>query len=229
MQAFSVFSPYPRLYKTVQWNPCIPNAASFITTVPLYTVIIGMDRGKVSYIAWDDGCFFCTASGPDCVDTAVNVNGTETGVVSDSSLMGCRQTLDSSYSPPQDNCYPAATIPSNSSDGNSTVSTNVTTPCDLKVFVTWTGTDSNGKFLTSAGQRFSRYRSFGVANLYQDALNLGDQALNIANSALNVAQGIPGRITGDSSSESRRRRLAAEGAAAAAAGAGEAAVPPTVR
>lgn len=228
MQAFSVFSPYPRLYKTVQWNPCVPNAASFITTVPLYTVIIGLDRGKVSYIAWDDGCFFCTASGPDCVPTAVNVNGTDTTVVSDSSLTGCRQSLDSAYSPPQDNCYPAATIPSNATSGNATVSTNVTTPCDLKVFVTWTGTDSNGKFLTSAGQRFSRYRSFGVANLYQDALNVGDQALNIANSALNIAQGIPGRITGDSGSDSRRRRLASVAGGAGGDG-GEAAVPPTVR
>lgn len=33
----------------------------------------------------------------------------------------------------------------------------------------WTGTDAAGNYLTSAGLRFSRYRSFGVESLYNSA------------------------------------------------------------
>lgn len=208
MQAHSVASPYPRIYKKISYNPCDPTAASMIQTVPLYTVIIGMNRGEIEYIAWDDGCFFCAENGADCISTALNLNGT--AEVNDRGLRGCRQEMDTSKSPPQDSCYPTVdTSVGNSTNATASVSgANVTSPCDLKVFVTWTGTDRHGKFMRSSGQRFSRYRAFGVASLYQGALNLGQDAMNLANRALDVANAIPGRIA--PGSDGGRRRLVSE-------------------
>lgn len=218
----SVASPYPRVYKKISFNPCEPAKASLIQTVPLYTAIIGLKRGAVEYIAWDDGCFFCADNGADCINTALNVNGTTEQ--DDRSLRGCRQTLDMARTPPQDNCYPAvtasaaanataapnATANATAAGGGGAASGNVTSPCDLKVFVTWTGTDRNGKFLKSAGQRFSRFRAFGVASLYQGALNLGQDALDLANRIGNIANAIPGRLTPGDEDRRRRRLQAAE-------------------
>jgi hypothetical protein len=222
----SVSSPYPRVYKKISYNPCEPAKASLIQTVPLYTAIIGLNRGAVEYVAWDDGCFFCAENGADCVNTALNLNGTTEQ--DDRALRGCRQTLDLSHTPPQDNCYPTvATDAANTTVANATTDGgrgvgNATSPCDLKVFVTWTGTDRHGKFLKSAGQRFSRFRAFGVASLYQGALNLGQDALDLANRIGNIANAIPGRLT-PGEEDRRRRRLqvaAEEGGEAGGAGGG---------
>jgi hypothetical protein len=191
-QSHSVSSPYPRVYKKITYNPCSPTTASTVQTVPIYTIIIGLEKGVPSYLTWDDGCFFCAENGADCVHTALDVNtSTE---VQDSGLRGCRQAIDTKLSPPADNCYPTASLPSDNSTGTGSSGGNVTSPCDLKVYVTWTGTDRNGKFLRSSGQRFSRFRAFGVASLYQSALNLGNEVVNLANSAAGIAQGIPGRV-----------------------------------
>ena len=56
----------------VTFNPCT-GAASVIQTVPLYTVIIGVDKGKLSYIAWDDGCVEQTG---DIRSSAITSHGT---------------------------------------------------------------------------------------------------------------------------------------------------------
>ena len=49
--------------------------------------------------------------------------------------------------------------------------------CDLKVYVTWAGTDANGRSLVSAGLRFSRFRQFQVASLYNAARNTAQQII----------------------------------------------------
>jgi len=113
------------------------------------------------------------------------------GVVSqviDESLRGCKQ--------PTSYCYPPSSVPANgTASGNTTANGTLTTsPCDLKVFVTWTGTDSNGKFLTSAGRRFSRYRQYGTASVYQGALNVVDSSVNLGNRALSELSDVPGRV-----------------------------------
>jgi len=42
--------------------------------------------------------------------------------------------------------------------------------CDVKVYVAWIGTDSRGTFMTSAGQRFSNFRSYSINRLYQNTV-----------------------------------------------------------
>ena len=83
---------------------------------------------------------------------------------------------------------------------NSTVANGtavVDSGCDLKVFITWTGTDRNGAYMTSANKRFSRYRAFAVATAFQSAINLGNSAIDIGNTVFSSVEGIPGRVTNE--------------------------------
>jgi len=42
--------------------------------------------------------------------------------------------------------------------------------CDLKMYVGWFGTDKNGRYLTSAGKRLSRFRGQSVKDAFDNAV-----------------------------------------------------------
>jgi len=51
--------------------------------------------------------------------------------------------------------------------------------CDPRFFVGWFGTDRDGRYLTSAGKRYSRFRSYSVSSAFSNAYNTaGDVAPN---------------------------------------------------
>lgn len=176
------FSPFPRVYKKLVYMPDRQGGATAtIYTVPTYTVIIKLDQGKVTDIGWDDGCFFCAENTDECMHTGLDTN--YTAEIPSVDFRGCRKS--------HTECYPDTMPVANSTDANVTLAQ---TGCDLKVFVTWTGTDKNGQFLRSASKRFSRYRQFGIATLYQSAINLANEGMNIANTAISAVQSVPGRI-----------------------------------
>lgn len=78
-------------------------------------------------MTWDDGCFFCTAGTTDCVPYALNTTSST--------------LLDTSY----ESCIQANVT------GTCVRSNGSANPCDLKLYVVWTGTDSVGNFFRSAG------------------------------------------------------------------------------
>lgn len=186
VSALGVTSSVPKIFKVIDVNPCIYGNGSSIYTIPLYTVIINVADGQVASITWDDGCFFCASNGGDCIPNALDVN-TSSPITDSEEFRGCRQ--------PSDYCYPASTVTTNASIDTNVTETLPQSPCDLKVFVVWTGTDKNGQYMTSAGKRFSRFRQYATASAYQSGLNLLSQAQDIATSAINAAETIPGRVT----------------------------------
>lgn len=42
--------------------------------------------------------------------------------------------------------------------------------CDLRLFISWRGTDRNGRELISAAQRFVRYQNYNLKDAYQSIL-----------------------------------------------------------
>ncbi len=208
----TAFSMFPRIYKRVVYAPDgNGGAVADITTVPVWTAIIDVDKGVVKSIGWDDGCFFCADNGPECVHTgldatALDANGTFSAI-GDDIFRGCRMSNSQCYSL----TAPLANVTGayNSSDLNATrpgtSSAVQLTGCDLQVFITWTGTDRNNVALKSSSKRFSRYRQYGVASAYNSALNLAADAQNIANTAITAVQSVPGRIVPAGSSGERRR------------------------
>lgn len=57
--------------------------------------------------------------------------------------------------------------------------------CDLKLYLTWTGTDIRGNFFTTANLRFSRFRQFGIGGLY---LNITQSVTEGFNDAVRTAE-----------------------------------------
>jgi hypothetical protein len=199
LASVGVFSPYPRIYKRLTYTPSATGVASGdIITIPVYTAIIQMTNGVVTDIGWDDGCLFCPENTDECTFNAFSVNASQP--IPDQTLRGCRKaSVD---------CYPETFTNDNAANGTAVANATLTdSACDLKVFLTWTGTDKNGQFLRSAGKRFSRYRAFGIATAYQSAINLATDAVAIGETALGAIKEVPGKILPGVNDEGRRRRL----------------------
>lgn len=178
------FSPFPRIYKKLNFTPADDGSSvAKITTFPLWTVIIKVTDGVIEDIGWDDGCFFCARNGDDCEFSGFDV---ETYLpYTHDTFRSCHRT--------HDECYPVYAPPDNSTTPtNDTITSE--TECDLKIFVTWTGTDKNGNYLRSVNKRFSRYQAFSIATAYQSALNLVAKGVNLAERAKKAAESVPGRI-----------------------------------
>jgi len=73
------------------------------------------------------------------------------------------QCVDSTCALDATNCY--------STDRGST-------DCAPKIFVGWFGTDRSGVYLTSAGSRLSRFRSYSVTSAYNSAAQTADLQFN---------------------------------------------------
>jgi hypothetical protein len=189
-------SPFPRIFKKLVYSSDKKGGlVADIFTVPTYTAIIKLTDGVVTDIGWDDGCFFCPENTDECMHTGLDVNTTDE--IMNPIFRGCRKTMEQCYPP----TMPAA---NGTADGGAANVTVAQTGCDLKVFLTWTGTDRNGQYLRSASKRFSRYRQFGIATLYQSAINLANEGLNIANTAIAAIESVPGRIVPSTRSDLRR-------------------------
>lgn len=101
-------------------------------TYPLLMAIIFVDSGNVVSVLWDDTCNWCSSD--HCSHNTMDYAG-----VNAPSFGGNCWLEDH-------RCYVSGT------SGNTTVNA----LCDLRVYVVWTGTDSEGKYLSSAAGRFSR-------------------------------------------------------------------------
>lgn len=225
----------PRIFKNISYDICGGTFQSVVSTIPILTLIVSLEKGRVAYIAWDDGCFTCASNTPACMNNALDTGTWEP--VPDASFAGCAQDATTCFS----TSVPTTTVNASSvvsganlTDANLTDAnaTNATTAalaangtgtgglanasslpsssCDLKIFISWTGTDSAGNYLTSSSKRFSRFRQYGTATAYQSAVNLGTDGFNTAISTLGLVDGVPGRLIPGSVDGRRRLGLAQE-------------------
>lgn len=108
--------------------------------VRLVNVVINLRDGNISSFAWDNGCAGCGPS--DCMESSKSLDlatGAVGGQVFDQGT--CGQRVENCPSNPQ--------------------------ACDLRVFVTWAGTDRNGRNAVSAGMRLSKFTGYTMKSLYE--------------------------------------------------------------
>ena len=213
MAILGAASAYPRIYKKMTYtlSAATGKLEANIVTFPIFTAIITLNRGVVSSIAYDEGCFFCAENTPTCDFTALHANFSQP--IYDPQLKGCRREQAECYPP----AFDAGGLVGN---GTSTAAANATflapnatdgapvlnaSSCDLRVYVVWTGTDSRNNGLMSANKRFSRYRQFNVATAYQSALNAANTGYDLAERTKATFEAIPGQIAG----KNDQRRLGA--------------------
>lgn len=149
---------------TVLSPPALYLSQNDSKVVPALNLVIQVTSGKISGFIWDTGCLGCATT--------------------DTCLSG--RTLnykDSSQSYTWTDSYCSINY----------CSTTDTDPCDLRIFVTWVGTDSNNKYLESAGYRLSNFENQNIAAIWASMktlsisnvpqVNLSTEAANAINSA----------------------------------------------
>lgn len=95
-------------------------------------------------IAWDDACVFCADD--RCKENTFHFNGTVARL--NEPTRGCYLTK-------------AQCDKIHQKGGND---------CDLSIYVVWTGTDANGKFLTSSNNRFSAFQPKQIQDFFKDSV-----------------------------------------------------------
>lgn len=120
----------------------VDGVASAVKTVPVYTVIVSAEQGVIDSVVFDEGCYACDPEGTTCTGNVYVNASSSVPTVAGSQFRSCTSTCSATSG----------------------------SACDLKVFVTWTGTDANGAYFESANLRLSRFRQFGIGSLYDDVV-----------------------------------------------------------
>jgi hypothetical protein len=109
--------------------------------MPLFNIVLKLEMGVIMDIVWDNDCFSCLVSdGCITTDGLVNIDGSK----NTDSFKNCKQDLCAA---------------------NDATSIN----CDPKFYITWFGTDANGKQLKSSNLSMTRFRQYAVGSLYNSA------------------------------------------------------------
>jgi len=119
--------------------------------VQFLNLVINLRDGLISSFAWDNGCQGCGPS--NCMASSQTLDMAN-GKASDAKLSqgACGQEV------------------SRCTDGSPT--------CDLKIFVTWAGTDKNGRNALSAGMRLSKFTGSTLSSLYDTMSTNYNQAVS---------------------------------------------------
>ena len=106
--------------------------------VSVLNLIIQMEDGKVSEYVWDTGCNGCEGTADFTCINNFPMTWTD-GDAKNQTASFCGRNYCSETDAGQ---------------------------CDLRIFVTWVGTDSRGKYLESAGYRISNFKRQNVGQIY---------------------------------------------------------------
>ena len=112
--------------------------------VNVHSLVISMEEGVVSGYFWDTAC-------NGCEDTAA-----------------CQSVQTEWFQSPTEGIRSAT----NSYCVNSCSSSATDTACDLKIFVTWVGTDVKSKYLESANYRISNFKRQNIEQVFSSMKGL---------------------------------------------------------
>ena len=110
-------------------------------------LVVFLTSGKITSLKWDIGCYGCEDTDRCANDLVSSFNKWDDDGTSE----------DSEYK--HSNCY----VPE---------CQETDTTCDLKVYVSWMGTDANDHYMISAGQRLSAFSNQNIGSLLESMQNL---------------------------------------------------------
>ena len=107
----------------------------------MFNVVIKVDGGNITDIVWDNDCFNCLTSDTCYSNSNVTFLNDTSIIATDKNckMNVCANTQIASFQ------------------------------CDPKFYVTWFGTDKNGKQMKSSNLSMSRFRQYAVGSLYNSA------------------------------------------------------------
>jgi len=139
--------------------------------VPLASLVAVMNNGTLENLVWDNQCQTCPTLSDECVAgrlslTMASASSTQQYLTENPNS---KLTDNSICSVPYTDC-----APTNSTGIN----------CDFRILLTWMGTDSNGKRLTSSSLRLTQFSGQSVGSMWDSVANSfnPDETINANNS-----------------------------------------------
>jgi hypothetical protein len=126
--------------------------------VPLASLVAIMNNGVLENLVWDNECQTCPTLSDSCIAgrlalTLVNATSSQQYLAEN---IRSKITDNSICSVTFDQC-----LPTNKTGIN----------CDLRVLLTWQGTDANGKRLTSSSLRLTQFSGSSVGSMWDSVAN----------------------------------------------------------
>jgi hypothetical protein len=150
---------------------------SVAAVFPIVTLVIQVDGGKVTSVYWDDDCYF-NEGGTQAFST-FNMLTCRFNAY-DLSTNGGNVTFQRYLNPSRETTLGFDTSVTKSFCEAPAGSNQEQIPpgfCDLGIYVVWVGTSADSQQLTSAGQRFRRFRDYAMPNQYLMMLNSSGNSL----------------------------------------------------
>jgi hypothetical protein len=139
--------------------------------VPLASLVAVLNNGTLENLVWDNQCQTCPTLSDQCIAgrlslTLANSTSTQQYLTENPNS---KLTDNSICSVLQSDCAPTNTTGVN---------------CDFRVLLTWMGTDSNGKRLTSSSLRLTQFSGQSVGSMWDSVANSfnPDEGINANNS-----------------------------------------------
>ncbi|CEL98244.1 unnamed protein product [Vitrella brassicaformis CCMP3155] len=173
---------------------------------PFVNAVINLDKGKITSIVWDNGCYSpCASNSEECLKSADVITLTDTAASGrrlqeegtdvttaapvgeeDEGLDVIEGSVSRDVAPGESPVFfqQLDDDPPEPSIGNFTLTEtggrasqgmcgqNWDKSDNLKIFITWAGTDRKGNHARSAGLRFSRFAGYTIGSLYNSAEQL---------------------------------------------------------
>lgn len=142
--------------------------------VPLASLVAVMKNGVLENLVWDNECQTCPTLSDSCVAGRLSLTLANASTTQQYLAENPRSKLtdNSVCSVTYDQCLPANKTGIN---------------CDLRVLLTWYGTDANGKRLTSSSLRLTQFSGSSVGSMWDSVANSFNPSEDVnANNSISI-------------------------------------------
>jgi hypothetical protein len=154
-----VINTTPMEYRTDVISSCPFMFMTDTYVLPILSLVVNMVQGDITSLAWDNECMTCSSNAPECLK---GYQSLKLELITPSLIHLLPDASSGLYfnggcAAQRDTC----TVSSSNPNANS---------CDPKVLVTFSGTDRNGRQLSTAGLRLSQFAGFSIRSLWDSVV-----------------------------------------------------------
>lgn len=148
---------FPNIDRTTAYS-CPQLVMTSENVVPIASLVAIMENGVLKNLIWDNECQTCPTTSDLCIAgklslTLQSLSATQLYLTGNEYSATTRNRI---CSVPQTNCKPNLTTGIN---------------CDFRILLTWQGTDSKGKRLTSSSLRMTQFSGQSVGSMWNSVAN----------------------------------------------------------
>ncbi len=146
---------------------------------PLSSLVAVVEDGVLKNLIWDNHCDTCSATSDECIGGRLSLTvGFETDItqqyltensfsnVTDNKVCSVKSDSCAIKTSTNTTTTTLGTTPSTNFTASSSTTSESSISCDLRVLLTWVGTDADGKRLTSGTSRMSKFGGTSAQSMW---------------------------------------------------------------